>query len=372
MGERHDPVLAAPQGLVYVTPYQAGLTRHRRGAGFAYRDAAGQWLSERRLEDRPTLARIRALAIPPAYTDVWICADPQGHIQAVGRDARGRRQYRYHPDWTHQQGLNKFGRLAEFAQALPKLRAQVRKDLPPRSTKTTPSKRQVLAALLSLLDQTHIRVGNDVYARQNQSYGLTTLRNEHVRVRGAHITLQFRGKSGVWHHIRLEDKRVARILRQCQQLPGQELFMYSDRTGETHRIGSTELNAYIRSVTGADFSAKDYRTWHATVHAWALLRPPSPPIGVAEVVKCVAKFLGNTPAVCRKAYIHPRVLQQAEGADPSAQVSSKTCPMLDDLSPDENSLLRFLLEQEASPPRRDQDAPVSPRNTSTRRLRARP
>lgn len=372
MADKAEPASnGTPPSLVYVDTDQPGITRHRRGKGFAYRAPDGHWLSSKNALDQLDLQRIRSLAIPPAYHDVWICPDARGHLQATAKDAKGRRQYCYHPAWSAEREADKFSRMAEFGQALPILRAQTHQDLPPQIKGASPQKHQLLAALVRLLDKTHIRVGNSVYAKDNQSYGLTTLLNRHARIDGARITLQFRGKSGVWHNVRLEDIRVAHIVRKCQELPGQDLFTYQDESGVIHRIGSTEVNQYIRETTQRDFSAKDFRTWHATVHAWSLLRSSSD-LRVVDVVKTVAKALGNTPTVCRKSYIHPLVLRCAvEGQwpplSPDAEQSSDP-----QLSEDEASLLAFLNEAERHGLSLHQPAPVSLRKTSTRRLRARP
>jgi DNA topoisomerase-1 len=298
---------AAPPGLLYVSDTMPGIRRLREGDGFRYRDPKG-----RLLRDPKALQRIRKLAIPPAYEEVWICPLPQGHLQATGRDARGRKQYRYHPDWREAREAHKFERMREFGQALPRIRAKVKRDLEaPVGTRAS-----VLAALVRLLDTTLVRIGNDEYARENGSFGLTTLRNKHAAVKGARLRLRFRGKSGVWHEVTLEDPRVARIVRACQAMPGQELFQYTDDNGETRCVGSSDVNDYIRTLSGADFTAKDFRTWHASVHALArLCALPSPgPVSrrvANEVLREVAGLLGNTLAVCRKSYVHPGVMSVA-------------------------------------------------------------
>lgn len=311
-------------GLVYVDPTQRGIERHRKGSSFAYRAPDGHWLSERDPRDRAELERIRRLAIPPAYEKVWICPLPQGHLQAIGRDARGRKQYRYHPLWRETRDRHKFDRMSEFGRALPRLRRRVSRDLrAAQKPGTPPARHHVLAALVKLLDATHLRVGNESYARENKSFGLTTLRNRHAKVEGARVTLRFRGKSGVWQDVSMEDPRVARVVRRCQSLPGQELFQCVDDDGLPHGIGSMDVNAYIREASGGDFTAKDFRTWHASVHAWALLSPSGDPSAhvtaadepvprsVMAALKEVASKLGNTVAVCRKSYVHPMVLRCA-------------------------------------------------------------
>jgi DNA topoisomerase I len=300
---------AVPPGLVYVHDGMPGITRRRSGKGFSYRRPDGTPLA-----DAATRQRIRALAIPPAYSQVWICTRANGHLQATGRDARGRKQYRYHPDWHLAQDAGKYARLQEFAGVLPRIRAAVRRDL----ALAGPLQRDcVLAAVVRLLDTTLARVGNDVYARENGSYGLTTLRARHAQVRGSAVRLRFKGKSGVEHAVALDDARVARVVRRCQELPGQELFQYLDDAGERHVIDSDGVNAYLRRVSGGDFTAKDFRTWHASVHALTLARtrPCVPGSSMAArrtaakaVLAEVAARLGNTVAVCRKAYVHPAVL----------------------------------------------------------------
>lgn len=298
---------ARAAGLRYIAADTPGIQRRRHGEGFGYRDANG-----RPVRDPATLARIRALAIPPAYVDVWICAAPNGHLQATGRDARGRKQYRYHPDWRSSRDGNKFDRLAAFAKALPRLRRRVRSDL---SLPGLPRDR-VLAAVVAIMGTTLLRVGNDAYARENGSYGLTTLRNRHVKfLRGA-LHLEFDGKSGRAHAVGIEDRRLARLVRTMHELPGQRLFQYRDDEGVLHPVGSSAVNEYLRAVMGEDFSAKDFRTWGATAMAFRLLAATPVPAEASErnlatlrneVVRAVAAMLGNTEAVCRRSYIDPRV-----------------------------------------------------------------
>lgn len=297
----------APPGLSWCDDAAPGLSRRRAGAGFSYRDAA-----ERPIRDAGTLARIRALAIPPAWTDVWICRRADGHIQATGRDARGRKQYRYHADWTRYAAAHKFDRLSDFARALPKLRERVEKDLARRG----PCRDKVLATAVRLLEITLIRVGNPEYARQNRSFGLTTLHKRHLEVDGAALTFEFRGKSGKEHRVSVRDPRLARAVRTLEGLPGQHLFKYRDAHGDLHPVTSDDVNAYIREAMGEQFSAKDFRTWAGTVSAARALREMEPPTSTADArrkiticVKAVAGLLGNTAAVCRAAYVHPRVLE---------------------------------------------------------------
>jgi len=300
-------------GLVYVNPGMPGISRLKHGEHFRYRDAKGRWL-----RDVDEISRIRMLAIPPAYTQVWICPLPNGHLQATGIDARGRKQYRYHADWRAMKDETKFNRLEAFALALPRIRTRVARDLQPEKGQKIPGRKQVLAALMRLLDTTLLRVGNEAYANSNGSFGLTTLRNRHAAVHGAALRLRFRGKSGVMHEARLDDPRVARVVRQCQQLPGQSLFQYTDEDGELRGVSSTDVNDYIaEAAQGERFTAKDFRTWHGTVQALELTRLACEPgrtavdgsrYGTRDILAAVARQLGNTPAVCRKAYVHPAVL----------------------------------------------------------------
>jgi DNA topoisomerase I len=296
---------ALPSDLHYVDDTQPGITRKKLRGTFCYYNPAGQ-----RITDQDEIKRINALAVPPAYTDVWICTDPHGHLQATGRDARGRKQYRYHPRWREVRDADKYSRLRDFGLALPKLRKQLEALLAAPGF----SRDKVMATVITLLDATLIRVGNTQYARDNRSYGLTTLRNRHVEVNGNAILFQFRGKSGVEHQITVKDRRLARIIKRCLEIPGQNLFQYLDENGERHTVSSSDVNAYLQTLTGADFTAKDYRTWAGSALALAVLRelqwePESDAKRhVVEMVKNVAKQLGNTPAVCRKCYIHPAVL----------------------------------------------------------------
>jgi DNA topoisomerase-1 len=295
-----------PAGLCYSSDTEPGITRLRKGDGFVYRDSQG-----RPVRGQAQLARIRKLAIPPAYTSVWICASPDGHIQATGRDARGRKQYRYHERWRQERDSGKFDRLLDFSRTLPRLRRQVQKHL----KETSHSRELVLATVVHLLDTTLVRVGNDQYARQNKSYGLTTLRNRHVQLgTGGGLVLSFRGKSGVQHEVKVKDPRVCRVVRRCLHLPGQELFQYRDADGGRHAVSSGDVNDYLRAVCGEGFTAKDFRTWHGSVLALQTLQKfcaVGEPFTLKQLLAEVAGALGNTPAVCRKAYIHPGVLELA-------------------------------------------------------------
>lgn len=303
-----EATAARDAGLRYVTDELPGIARRRAGKGFSYRDADGH-----AVRDAATLARIRALAIPPAYTDVWICALANGHLQATGRDARRRKQYRYHPDWARVRGDGKFDRVIAFGEALPALRRRLRRDL---KLPGFPQDK-VLAIVVALLAETLVRVGNPEYARDNRSYGLTTLRNRHLElVKGGRARMRFRGKSGQQHEVDIDDTRLVGLIKGCQQLPGQALFQYRDDDGALQPVDSGQVNAYLRDAMGTDFSAKDFRTWGGTVAALrhfaatALPETPSERALAAlqkEVVCEVATLLGNTPSVCRKAYIDPSV-----------------------------------------------------------------
>ena len=297
---------AKAAGLRYVNAGERGIRRWKHGRGFVYVDADGK-----RLRDATTLARIRRLAIPPAWNDVWICSTERGHIQATGRDAKGRKQYRYHAEWRDARDETKFERMIGFGEALPRARARVAADLKapglPRD--------KVLATVVRLLDLTLIRVGNDEYAKKNRSYGLTTMREHHVDVRGSRISFRFRGKSGKEHFIEVEDPKLAAIVRRCQEIPGYELFRYIDEEGVPRLVESGDVNEYLRAITSCDFTAKDFRTWAGTVLAASLLAE-CPPFAserqgkrhLVDVVRRVADKLGNTPTVCRKSYIHPAVV----------------------------------------------------------------
>jgi DNA topoisomerase I len=299
--------MAREAGLLYVVDRMPGIIRERCGSGFRYLTP-----SRRRLRDAGQLRRIAALAIPPAYRSVWICPSARGHLQATGRDARGRKQYRYHAQWREIRDCAKFERVASFAAALPKLRRRLRADL---SLPGLPLQK-VLAVVVSLLNSTTARVGNVEYARDNQSFGITTLRSRHVSfTRGGRAQLSFVGKGGVHHEIIVDDRRVVSVVRRCQALPGQHLFQYLDAQGERRPVDSGLVNDYLRDVMGAEFTAKDFRTWNATVHALALLsqvapRPDHPAQEkkiIVSVIKEVAQALRNTPAVCRKSYINPEL-----------------------------------------------------------------
>jgi len=316
--------LAARQaGLRWTSDRQPGLTRRAGRGGFDYLDARG-----RPVKDEATLARIRRLAIPPAWVDVWISPLADSHLQATGRDARGRKQYRYHADWQAGRGQTKFDSLRRFGAVLPRLRRRVQQAL---AGPDEPTRERVLAALVRLLDTTWLRVGNASYARENGSYGLSTLRNRHAGVKGDAIELSFVGKSGVRHSARLTDRRVARIVRRCRELPGQELFRYVDEDGASHAVDSADVNAWLAAAAGERVTAKNFRTWHGSVLALELTLQAcaegAEPCRAAEVVAAVAQRLGNTAAVCRKAYIHPRVLTATEAlGDEAARCALRGLP----------------------------------------------
>jgi DNA topoisomerase-1 len=303
-----DPKEAAEEaGLRYVSDEQSGYTRKRTGDDFEFFDTKGQPIT-----DEARVLRIKRIGIPPAWTDVWICSSANGHLQATGRDARRRKQYRYHEKFREARDSTKYEKMLLFGAALPKIRERVQSDLALQGF----PKNKVLAAIIAIMERTFIRVGNDEYAKQNDSYGLTTMRNKHVKVKGTKVVFDFRGKSGVQHQVELADRRLARIVKRAQELPGQELFNYCDENDEVRDITSQDVNAYLREITGEDFTAKDFRTWAGTVLAAVALNAIDPcetkrdmKKNVTTAVKAVAQILGNTPAVCRKCYVHPVVLE---------------------------------------------------------------
>jgi DNA topoisomerase I len=342
--------------LVYVDQNGPGFRRRRVGKSFAYHD-----LHNRLIRDAAVLARIRALAIPPAYEDVWISPIAEGHIQATGRDARGRKQYRYHRLWSERSGAAKFDRMAAFARGLPALRERLTKDLQSGGL----SHRRVLAAVVRLLETTLIRVGNDEYARRNKSFGLTTLIDRHVLVEGAKLRFEFTGKSGKVWRLSLTDRRIARVVRECQELPGQRLFRYVDERGWRLAVTSADVNAYLREISGRDITAKDFRTWAGTWRAATALAKAPPFASAAEakrharkVVAEVAERLGNTPAVCRKSYIHPEIVEAyLRGELKLRPAAVATGPH--ELSAEERSVLAFL--RRAGRPAKSAVAPMARR-----------
>ena len=311
MSQTGDAKTAArAAGLRYVSDeVTAGIIRHGAPGHFHYRRPNG-----RLVKDKATLKRIRKLAIPPAWKNVWIAPFANAHLMATGRDARGRKQYRYHADFAAVRDADKYAHLADFAASLPAIRRRLEQDL----SRPGLEREKILAAIVTLLERTLIRIGNEDYARANHSFGLTTLRNGHVKVRGEELRFLFRGKSGKRWSLSVRDKRVARVIRSCQELPGQHLFEYRDMDGVVHAVSSSDVNAYLREITGTDISAKDFRTWAGTLKAAMLAQSPgekSGPKSARAIVAAVAEELGNTAAVCRKCFIHPRVLDALERGD---------------------------------------------------------
>jgi DNA topoisomerase-1 len=339
-GELADPVASArAAGLRYVSDHSPGIRRKRVGKGFTYLDRDGSTI-----RDAGSIRRIRSLVIPPAWTDVWICHDPLGHLQATGRDARGRKQYRYHPRWREVRDAVKYDRMLAFAEALPKVREHTDRDL----ERPGLPKQKVLATVVRLLEETRIRIGNDEYRKENGSYGLTTLRNRHANVIGAEVRFSFRGKSGKQHNVEFHDRRMARIIKRFLEIPGQELFKYVDDDGEVNAIDSAEVNEYLRQITGEDFTAKDFRTWAGTILAARFLRAAAGETNsraakkqLVRAIAWVADELGNTPAVAKKGYIHPAVIAAylSGGLEP---ISEKDDPDPYKLSGEERSLLALL------------------------------
>jgi DNA topoisomerase-1 len=347
--EAEDPAQSAREaGLRYVSDSKPGIRRLGSAKSFRYSTPDGK-----ALRDKETLARIKSLVIPPAWTDVWICPLANGHLQATGRDARGRKQSRYHPKWREVRDENKYERMTHFAAALPVIRARVKDDL----ARPGMPREKVLATIVGVMEATHIRVGNEEYARTNKSYGLTTMRNRHVEVHGADVKFTFQGKSGVRHAISLHDRQLARIIKQCTDIPGYELFQYLDADGTHHNVDSTAVNDYLREITGQHFTAKDFRTWAGSVLACDVLRELGPFESAAEakrnVVAAIAKVaaeLGNTPTVCRKCYVHPAVLEAYLGGmtvkDAKAKLDDEIAEHAAVLRREEIALLK-LLEQRA-------------------------
>lgn len=335
---------ARAAGLVYRGDDTVGLRRVKRGTGFAYVDAA-----KRRVRDPATLKRIRRIVIPPAWTDVWISPIANGHLQATGRDARGRKQYRYHDDFRAQRDGTKYDHIFAFAGALKKIRAQVTRDMALRGL----ARQKVVATVVYLLDTTLIRVGNAAYARENQSFGLTTLRDRHVAISGQEMRFAFKGKSGKTWQLKMRDRRVARIVKSCQDLPGQHLFQYLDEDGTVQSVGSSDVNDYLRQTTGMDVTAKDFRTWAGTVLAAMALSEfetfdsaAAAKANVRAAIEQVASRLGNTPTVCRKCYVHPGILESYLGGELLLQIRNAVDRELRDglstLRPEEAAVLAFL------------------------------
>ena len=365
-----DVAMPAPPGLRYVCDAGPAITRRRAGKGFVYLDAKG-----RRVGNADTLKRIRSLVIPPAWTNVWICAAADGHIQATGRDAKGRKQYRYHAEYREAREQSKYEHLFQFAAALPTIRAKVAEHMGLRGL----PREKVLATVVHLLETTLIRVGNDEYARNNQSYGLTTLRSDHVAVEGSEVRFQFTGKSGKQWSLAMRDRRVARIIRACQELPGQDLLQYFDEDKELRAVSSGDVNAYLREIAGGDVTAKDFRTWAGTVLMARLLARSDPftsPTQAKRVmsaaVKRVAAALGNTAAVCRKSYIHPaianaylsgafvlQITQEDDSSELDRLESGRDCRSraAEDVRPTEGARLPFSLREKVARMRRIEGTP---------------
>jgi len=344
----NDPVASArAAGLRYVSDTTPGIRRKRSGMGFNYRGPDGATI-----RDSATLRRIRSLVIPPAWTDVWICPHPNGHLQATGHDAKGRKQYRYHLRWREVRDETKYTRLIAFGEALPRIRERVDHDLGLRGL----PRKKVVATVVRLLETTLIRIGNEEYAKTNRSYGLTTMRNRHVDVSGTTLRFHFRGKSGIDHTIGINDRRIARIVKQCKDLPGAELFQYIDHDGHRQSIDSGDVNAYLQEITGQEFTAKDFRTWAGTVLAAMALREfesfdeeTQAKRNIVRAIETVAERLGNTPTVCRKCYVHPAVLDAyLDGSMLDTLKQRAEQEMADSLSglqPEEAAVLVFLRQR---------------------------
>ena len=332
---------AEDAGLRYVSDDRPGYTRKKKGDDFEYFDA-----ESKPIRDEPRLLRIKRLAIPPAWTDVWICPSPNGHIQATGRDARRRKQYLYHERWREIRDENKYDRMLSFADHLPKIRQRIRKDLRLRGL----PREKVLATIVRLLERTFIRVGNPEYARENKSFGLTTMQDRHVEVKGSKLRFRFRGKSGRIHDVDLTDGRVAKTIAKLQDLPGQDLFQYVDDGGEVRDITSQDVNAYLREITSEDFTAKDFRTWAGTVLAGIALNAvgafetkKQAKANIRDAISAVAEVLGNTAAICRKCYIHPAVVEAYLNGKAIAGLNGANADV--DLRTGERAVLKFLRKQ---------------------------
>lgn len=340
-----DPEMSAKEaGLRYVHVDQPGITRHRAGKGFFYRNVNGE-----RITDEKTLARIKALAVPPAWNHVWICPSPNGHIQATGRDARNRKQYRYHPRWREVRDETKYEHMIAFGKALPAIRQRLEADLRDQGL----PREKILAAIVKLLETTLIRVGNDQYTRENKSFGLTTMRDRHVDVSGSTIRFTFKGKSGVDHEVELQDRRLAAIVQRSQDLPGQELFQYLDDDGFRHTVSSDDVNAYLKEISGQDFTAKDFRTWAGTLLAAEALAgfeafdtEAGAKKNIVQAIESVAARLGNTATICRKCYVHPAVIDAYLEGDTAQSIMQRAnrelADNLKDLPPEEAAVLILL------------------------------
>jgi DNA topoisomerase I len=340
-----DPRDAAESaGLRYVSDEQPGIRRRKAGKGFTYVKPGGS-----KVDDEATLKRIKTLAVPPAWTDVWICPHANGHIQATGRDAKGRKQYRYHTRFREVRDGTKYEHMMAFAQALPAIRAKLKEHMALRGL----PREKVLATVVHLLESTLIRVGNDDYVKQNKSYGLTTLRNKHVKVDGSELRFEFKGKSGKTWNLQVKDRRIAKIVRACQELPGQDLFQYIDEDGVQRDVTSADVNAYLKEITGTEVTAKDFRTWAGTVLAALALKEfetfdtqAKAKKNVRAAIERVASKLGNTPTICRKCYIHPEIMSSyVEGSlllEVKKEVESELREDLAGLKPEEAAVLSLL------------------------------
>jgi DNA topoisomerase I len=348
---------AMEAGLRYVSDDMPAIRRERSGHGFRYRYPTGDIVQE-----SDVLNRIKSLAIPPAWTEVWICPDPAGHLQATGRDDRKRKQHRYHPRWREIRDETKYGRMIAFGKALPKIRKRVLRDLCLRGL----SRNKVLAAVVRLLEVSLIRVGNDEYARDNESFGLTTMRDRHVDVNGSTIEFNFRGKSGKWHKVGIRDRGLAKVVKSCQDLPGQELFQYLDEEGKRQDVRSTDVNDYLREVSGQDFTAKDFRTWAGTVLGAMALREfeqfdskAQAKNNIVQAIENVAMRLGNTPAVCRKCYVHPDIIDSyLDGTlvrTLKRRAEEQLATSLKSLTPEEGAILGLLQQRLAREEKKNRD-----------------
>lgn len=333
---------AQKSGLRYISDDKPGIKRVKKGNGFSYYSSEGSII-----KDDETLDRIKKLVLPPAWQNVWISPYADSHLQATGSDVKGRKQYKYHTHWSHVRSRNKFSRMRAFANALPKIRKAVEHDIARRNI----SKEKVMATVVQLMEKAHIRVGNEEYRKENGSFGLTTLRDKHVEINGSKLKFEFKGKKGIWQEIELTDKRLARIVQKCKDIPGQELFQYYDEDGKRHSIDSGAVNDYLQQITGDDFTAKDFRTWAGTLHAFNALWQLPPTENktarkqqLVDIVKDVSRRLGNTPSVCRKYYIHPALLQLCE-EDKLSEIFGRcknTKSAQTSLAPEECMLVNFL------------------------------
>lgn len=335
---------AEEAGLRYVTDTSAGITRHRAGKGMFYRNSKGE-----KVKDERTLARIKSLAIPPAWNEVWIATIANAHLQATGRDAKGRKQYRYHPEWAGVRDKAKYEHMVEFGRALPLIRERVDTDLGKRGL----PREKVLAAVVKLLETTLIRVGNDQYATENKSYGLTTMRDRHAEIQGSTVTFSFSGKGGIDHEIELKDRRLATIVRRCQELPGQQLFQYLDEDGNRQTIDSADVNEYLNEISGQDFTAKDFRTWAGTMLAAEALAgfgidadEATAKSNIVTAIEKVSKQLGNTPTICRKCYVHPAVIDAYIEGDTISTVEQRAKKQKKSgLPPLEHAVMELLIQR---------------------------